>query len=107
MKRFVTLVALVFSAGTLVWAHGDNDHVQGFVTAISAESITVQTTDKAQKTFVLNSKTTFEKSGKPILVGDLKVGDRVVIDVPKKTNEARLIKVGVAAKPVVAKKKAS
>ena len=107
MKRLAAIVAMVLIAGTLAWAHDNNDHVRGVVTAISAESVTVQTPDKAQKTLVLNSKTTFEKSGKPALVGDLKVGDRVVIDVPKKTNEARLIKVGVAEKPVVAKKKAS
>lgn len=104
MKRLATFIAMVLVAGTFVWAHGNNDHVSGVVTAISAESITVQTTDKAEKKLVLNSKTTFEKAGKPAGVSDLQVGDRVVIEVPKKTTEARLIRVGTAPKPAVAKK---
>lgn len=97
MKRFGLLTALFLGLAGAALAHGDNDHVRGVVTAITAQAVTIQTTDKATKTLALNGKTTFEMSGKPARLADLKVGDRVVIDVPKKTSEARLIKFGAAA----------
>ncbi len=102
MKRFAILIALVIAISAVAFAHEGNDHVRGVVTAITAQAVTVQTADKATKTLTLNSKTTFEMSGKAAKLADLKVGDRVIIDVPTKTTEARLIKFGAPA-PAVAK----
>jgi hypothetical protein len=96
MKRLAVLTFLFafVLAGTAVLAHGNNDHVRGVVTQISTASVTVQVSAQTTKTLTLNDKTTFEKSGQAAQSSDLKVGDRVVIDVPKGTTEALLIKFG-------------
>jgi Domain of unknown function (DUF5666) len=101
MRIMATLFA-VLAAGTITLAHGDNDHVRGTVTQISAQGITIQTTAKATRTLALSDKTTFEKSGRKATLADLKVGDRVVIDVPKKTNEALEVQFGAPAKAAAA-----
>jgi hypothetical protein len=99
MKRSIALViSVVVLAGTIALAHGGNTHVRGIVTQVSAQSITVQTADKATKTLALTDKTTIKRSGKPAQLADVKVGDRVVIDVPEKTTNALLIQVGAAPK---------
>ena len=48
MKRLavLTLFLAFVSAGTAVLAHGNNDHVRGVVTQISAASVTVQVSDQ-------------------------------------------------------------
>jgi hypothetical protein len=46
----------------------------------------------------ISAKTEFETAGKPAHLADVKVGDRVVIDVPEHGTNALLIKVGAAAK---------
>ncbi len=99
MNRLITLIVSVLFAGTIAFAHGDNVHVRGVVTQVSAQSITVQTADKATKTLTLTDKTTFQRSGKAAHLDDVKVGDRVVIDVPVKTTNALLIQIGATAKP--------
>ncbi len=96
MKRLVISCVFALGFGVLVSAHGDNDHVRGVVSEVKASSLTVQLAPQGTKTLVLNDKTTFEKSGKPAHLADLKIGDRVVVDVPKGSNEARLIRFGAA-----------
>jgi hypothetical protein len=94
MKRLATLVAsLIVVVSPAVFAHGGNDHVRGVITQVSPQSVTVQTTGKTTKTLTLTAKTTFDQGGKPAHLSDLKVGDRVVIDVPEHSTEAILIRV--------------
>ncbi len=95
MKRVAMLIVAVAIAGVAVYAHEGNEHVRGVVTQISARSITVQV-DKAVRTLTLTAKTTYQRAGKPALLGDVKVGDRVVIDVPEKSTDALLIQIGTA-----------
>ena len=97
MRLMATVLAFL-AAGAIALAHGDNDHVRGTVTQISPQGITIQTTAKAVRTLTLNDKTTFEKAGQKASLTDLKVGDRVVVDVPKKTNEALVVQFGAAPK---------
>jgi ribosomal protein S1 len=99
MNRIIALAAVFLLAGTLVFAHGGNEHVRGVVTQISAQSITVQTTAKATRTLTVSEKTTFKQAGKAAHLSDLKVGDRVVVDVPDKKNDALLIQIGAASTP--------
>lgn len=94
MKRIGLITALIVAFVGPIWAHGDYDHARGVVTAISAKSITIQLQDNKTKTLTLTAKSTFEKSGEPAQVNDLKVGERVVIEVPKGTTEARIIRFG-------------
>jgi phosphate/sulfate permease len=96
MKRLTSLATAIVLAGTIAFAHGGNDHVRGIVTQISAQSITVQTADKATKTLALSEKTGFRRAGKNANLADVKVGDRVVIDVAAKTTNALLIQIGAA-----------
>src|ERR1700680_3681851 len=103
MRRLLTPAALLIVAGTVAFAHGGNEHVRGVVTKISAQSITVQTADKATKTLTLTDKTTFKQAGKATQLSDLHVGDRVVVDVPEKTTNALLIQIGATPKTAVHK----
>jgi len=100
MKRLVILVLSMVVIGTVAFAHEGNEHVRGVVTAISAQSITVQTTAKKTTTLTLSDKTTFKQAGKVAHVTDIKVGERVVIDVPEHTTRALLIQIGTAAPAV-------
>jgi hypothetical protein len=103
MKRLIALVGAVMLVGTVAFAHGGNEHVRGIVTKVSAQSVTVQTADKATKTLALTGKTTLKQAGKAAQLSDLRVGDRVVIDVPEKTTTALLIQIGIAPKTTAQK----
>ena len=98
MKQLLSILALVLAISAGAVAHEGNDHVRGVITAVSAQSVTVQLANKTTKTLSIDTKTTFETGGKPAHLGDVKVGDRVVIDVPEHKTNALLIKVGAAAK---------
>jgi hypothetical protein len=93
MKRLATLLALLVALGTSALAHEGNEHIRGVVTQVSSQSVTVQVADKAKttKTLALTAKTAYSQGGKPAHLSDLKVGDRVVIDVPEHTTTAVLI----------------
>jgi ribosomal protein S1 len=98
MKQLLSVVALVLALGAGALAHNGNDHVRGTVTAVSAQSVTVQLADKSTKTLSISGKTEFDNAGKPGHLADVKVGDRVVIDVPEHGTNALLIKLGAAKK---------
>ena len=94
MKQLLSVIALVLAISAGAVAHEGNDHVRGVVTAVSAQSVTVQLADKSTKTLAISAKTEFDAAGKPGHLADVKVGDRVVIDVPEHGTNALLIKVG-------------
>ena len=96
MKRLSVLITSLAVSATLISAHEGNEHVRGVVTQLSPQSITVQTTDKKTTTLKLTEKTTYQLAGKTAHPADLKVGDRVVVDVPEKSSEAVLIQIGTA-----------
>ena len=102
--RRVSFIASLIALSTVAFAHGGNEHIRGVVTNISAQSVTVQIANKATKTLTLTAKTTIQQAGKTANLADLKVGDRVVIDVPEKTTQALLIQIGAAPKTAAAKK---
>jgi ribosomal protein S1 len=98
MKQLLSIIALVLAVSAGALAHNGNDHVRGTVTQVSAQSVTVQLADKTSKTLTISAKTEFESAGKPGHLADVKVGDRVVIDVPEHGTSALLIKVGATPK---------
>jgi exosome complex RNA-binding protein Rrp4 len=105
MKSLFLSAALALAMTTAAFAHGGNDHVRGVVTQVSAQSITVQVSPKVTKTLTLSDKTVYKRAGKTAQVSDLKVGDRVVVDVPEKTTQAVEVTIGAApAAKAVAKK---
>lgn len=97
MKQLALLMTAVLTMGTLTFAHGNNDHVRGVVTQVTATAVTVQVSETVAKTLSLTAKTTFERSGRSARAAELKIGDRVVVDVPKGTTEALLIRFGAPA----------
>src|SRR5438270_11470566 len=83
VKRTLAIGSAVLLFAVLAFAHGNEQHVMGTITAISADSITVQTMDKQTKVVYVDEKTKFMKSGAAATRDDLKVGDRVVIHAGK------------------------
>jgi hypothetical protein len=104
MKGLGMLVISLIVSGALVLAHEGNEHVRGVVTQLSPQSITVQTTGKKTTTLKVTAKTTFQLAGKAATLADLKVGDRVVIDVPEKSSDALLVQIGTSLAAAPAKK---
>ena len=83
MKRLAMVVAVLGFAVGMVLAHGEAVRVMGTVTAVSSNSITVQTVDNKSSKVDVSPQTKFVKSGVAASITDLKVGDRVVIDAGK------------------------
>ena len=77
-KTFSVAILVVILASAAL-AHGTYTHVMGTVTKITAEEVTVETTDKQLTVVKIASTTSFVKSGAVATLKDLKVGDRVVI----------------------------
>jgi hypothetical protein len=88
MKHVLSAAILTTILAVPVLAHGDNDHVRGTVTSITAQAIVVKVTGAAPRTLTIDNKTIFLHGGKGAQLADVKVGDRVVVDVPKKTDRA-------------------
>jgi hypothetical protein len=77
-RRILTAFAvLIFS--TLVFAHGNEQHVIGTVAKIEPGSITVKTIEGDAKTVMIVADTKFVKGSSPATQQDVKVGDRVVV----------------------------
>ena len=100
MKRvlgFAAAFLLISAVGA--FAHGDALHVRGTVTQINGQSVTIQPTTKGAKalTFTVADHTEIDKVGKVAAFKDLKVGDRVAVEIPKNKTEAESIKIGAAA----------
>ena len=79
MNRTLALFVFLFALSSIVFAHGNQTHVMGTVTNISESSVSVETTSKKTVTVNIGAATKFVKSGLPVTLKDLKVGDRVVI----------------------------
>lgn len=78
-KLFATLI---MSAG-LAWtalAHGGGEHVKGVVVSIQPQALVVKSEGKSVELMLMPS-TVYEKSRKNATLKDLKVGDKVVVDV--------------------------
>ena len=100
MKRaLLTLVASFVMTGAVAFAHGDAVHHRGVVTQINGTSVTIQTTTKPPKmvTFTVEDVTEIDRGTKVAALKDLKVGDRVIVEIPKNKTEAESIKIGVSA----------
>ena len=84
MNRRIILAGLLLVCGTvLLHAHGGMTHVMGTVTAMSGNSVTIETTDKKTIEVQLTDTTTFMNGSRPGNRKELKVGDRVVIHAMK------------------------
>lgn len=98
-QALLGLVSAFALMGAVTLAHGDAVHVQGIVTQINGQSVTIQPTAKGAKvvTFTAAAHTEIDKGGKVAAFKDLKVGDRVSVEIPKGKTEAESIKIGAAS----------
>ena len=99
MKRALLGLAAAFALmGAVTLAHGNAVHVRGVVTQINGRSVTVQPVAKGAKgvTFTVADHTEIDKGAKVASLADLKVGDRVVVEIPKGKTEAESIKIGAS-----------
>jgi Domain of unknown function (DUF5666) len=74
----LSVVALLLGSISL-FAHAGMEHVMGTITAVTDNSITVDTVKHTKVTVLLDPSTKFVNSGAQASLKDLKVGDRVVI----------------------------
>ena len=110
MKRAALLLIAAFVfAGGVAFAHGDAEHVRGTVVTLTDTAITVQVSAKQTRTITINAKTMVMKGAEHLTLKDVKVGDRVVLDVDKKTAVATEVKLAAApaatAAPAAPKRK--
>ena len=91
----ISLLAFCLSAG--LYAHGGFDHVQGTVSKLDANVLTVKTA-KGDVNVKLDAKTEIMMGRHKAAAADLKVGVRVVVDIPEgsKDNIAHSVKIGSA-----------
>ena len=92
MKRTVLAILAALTLAGHVFAHGDAEHVRGTVTKITDTAITVELSAKKSRTVTINAKTMVMKGQSHLTLKDVKVGDRVVLDVDKKTSVATEVK---------------
>lgn len=83
---FVLALFLILANVQTAFAHGGAEHVMGTVSKVSAQSVTVDTTDKKVVEVGLTAKTKFTRDNKKAAASDMKVGDRVMIEA-KEVNE--------------------
>jgi hypothetical protein len=80
MLRLFSLLAIFAICMTPVYAHGDKKHVVGTLEKVSADSVTVKTSDgKSVEVKLVSSTMVVTREGKPAKVSDLAAGERVVI----------------------------
>src|SRR5438128_5334274 len=97
MKRTVlAIVAALTLAGSVAFAHGDAEHVRGIVTDITGTAITVEVSPKKSRTVTVTEKTMVMRGKAHLSLKDVKVGDRVVLDVDKKTSVATEVTLAAA-----------
>ena len=99
-RTFVAAFALLTAALTPAYAHEGHDHkLLGTVSEVAADRIVVRATkDGALSTVALTRTTKITRGKATLLPADLKVGDRVVVNIGngKAPLSAKAIQVGAA-----------
>jgi hypothetical protein len=83
MKRRIVVVSLFLTFAATAFAHGNEEHLMGTVTAVVNNIITVKTTTGKLTEVSITEKTTFSRAGQMAELKDIKVGERVVIHAKK------------------------
>jgi Cu/Ag efflux protein CusF len=96
-RSVVAFIAAFALAGGVAFAHGDAEHVRGTVTNITDTAITVQVSATETRTVTVNAKTMVMKGASHVSLKDVEAGDRVILDVDKKTSAATEVKLAPAA----------
>ena len=99
MKRVVTTVSSLLVLTALAFAHGNEQHVIGVVSAVTQDSITVETLKKQTVIVKLGPETKFQKGSETATLNGVKAGDRVVIHAVKDGDllKAHTVRIGLAS----------
>jgi len=99
MKHLATtpISMLIFTA--LILAHGNEQHVIGVVSAVTQDSITVETLKKEKLVVKLDPETKFQKGSEAATVNDVKAGECVAIHAVKDGDQlkAHTVRIGTAS----------
>lgn len=79
IRLFIAAATLV-AGSSIASAHEGMEHLLGTVKAVTANSVTVESTKHQTSTVMLDVATTFTNKGAKASATDLKVGDRVAIE---------------------------
>ena len=98
----LTIVGL-FAAVAL--AHGGLEHLMGTVTHVGEHSISLTTKDGRSVEVTVQAKTKYLRGTELAKLGEIKVGDRVVVHVEKKGNAlvAHEVRLGAAPRSAIGK----
>lgn len=96
MKRTAMILLVAIAAAVPALAHGKPEQVLGTVTAITEKAVTVQTTGNKTRTIATNAKTMVMRGTEHRAMKDVKVGERVVVEVDTEEAVAQTIKLGAA-----------
>src|SRR2546428_1425812 len=97
MQRSLRTIIISVFASAALFAHGGFDHIKGTVSKLEANVLTVNT-GKAKVNVKLNEKTEIMMGDHKAAAADLKVGARVVVDIPEGSKDkiAASVKIGAA-----------
>jgi hypothetical protein len=85
MKNFkiFSIICSLFLT-SLVWAHGDEPHVLGTVTALGDDHVVITTPQGKSVSLAFHPEIVFQRNGMPVEHARPQIGDRLVADVSKK-----------------------
>ncbi len=99
-RTFVLTLTSIVSSTSLLFAHEGHDHkLLGTITEVAADRLVVKATkDGAVSTVALTSVTKITRGKMKLQASDLKVGDRVVVNIGngKAPLTAKAVQVGAA-----------
>ena len=101
MKVQAITLSLLFTllCSAPVFAHEGKVHVMGTVTALDAEHVVVKDREGKTVPIRLTKDTKYQKGEAAAVAADLKVGDRVVIDVTGKEDDPTATEIRSSALP--------
>ena len=97
----LSTILLVIAASAPAFAHGGFDHVRGTVVKVANNVLTVKTA-KGNVDVKLDNQTDLTRNDQKAQLADLKLGARVIVDVPEGSKDkiAHSVKIGALTKTV-------
>jgi hypothetical protein len=92
-QRPLAVISLVWLVVAVLAAHDGMDHVRGVVTEKTDYGFTLRTDQKTLVVLTITSQTTVRKNGRSAGPKDLKVNDRVFVEVPQGSTIAAEIEI--------------
>jgi len=91
------MLALLSSAPA--FAHGGKTHVMGTVAALNADHVVVKNRDAQSSSIRVTKDTTYQKGEESATATDLKIGERVVVEVTGKEGDFTATEIRLGASP--------